>query len=806
MEEVYNLGPQFLLPSNTLKAKKEAIFAGKKYRITILTESLVRIEYNEDGVFEDRATQLVLFRDFNKPQFAVKEDDGFLAISTKYFSLNYEKNKPMTSGGVFGGQSLNIKLKDSDYTWFLGKHEARVFNASATSLDAGTINYKKGLYSVSGIRAIDDSTSMVFDQGGMLKEREVKQGTVDTYIFLYRKDFGQCLEDYFTLTGHPPLIPRYALGNWWSKNENYTEDDIKELIEDFSDNRIPISTFVFDDGWRIRRDVDDKIVKSGYSFNKELIKEPFEIISYLRKKGIHVGLKVNPEEGIHPHEEMYSKVITYMEHQEGKKVAFAPLNPRFVDIYLKILIHPIDVLGVDFWWIDYYNPSSLETLYLLNHYHTYDLKRIKQRRPLILSRNAGIAAHRYPIHYSGKLKVSWETLKMLPSFNANAANIGLSWWSHDIGGYKGGIEDNELYTRFIQLGTFSPIFRFSSEMGKYYKREPWKWSIKTQSIATRFMNLRHKLIPYIYNEAYKYHKYGTPLIKPIYYTNPEMVDDPIYKNEYFFGSEILIAPITEHKNYVMNRTVKKFFLPEGTWYDFLTGKKYPGNAEHVSFFKDNSYPVFVKAGSIIPLSLDTKNNNINIPVSMEIQVFPGKSNEYTLYEDDGVTSGYKDGKYAITSYDYNYQKSNHTLIIRPLEGKTAILPRERNYRIRFRNTRLATEVVAYVNSEEVKVKSYSEGPDFIVEAVRIPTNGQLSLNCKGENIEIDALRLINEDIDEIISDLQITTELKYEIASILFDDKPVNKKRIAIRKLKRKGLEKKFIDIFLALLKYINEV
>ena len=183
----------------------------------------------------------------------------------------------------------------------------------------------------------------------------------------------------------------------------------------------------------------------------------------------------------------------------------------------------------------------------------------------------------------GKTIVDWNTLKMIPLWNASASNIGVSFWSHDIGGYYKGIEDSELYTRFVQLGVFSPILKFGSDNGKYYKREPWKWGVKTYQITKNYLNLRHSLIPYLYTEAYKYHKYGNPLIMPIYYKFPEMVDDENYKYGYYFGSELFVCPILKKKDYVMNRVIHKFFLPDGMWYDFVTGKKFPGGKEYISF-------------------------------------------------------------------------------------------------------------------------------------------------------------------------------------------------------------------------------
>ena len=192
---------------------------------------------------------------------------------------------------------------------------------------------------------------------------------------------------------------------------------------------------------------------------------------------------------------------------------------------------------------------------------------------------------------------------------------------------------------------------------------------------------------------------------------------------------------------------------------------------------------------------------------MEIHVFPGQSNIFKLYEDDGYSSLYEEGYYIVTTIDYNYLANNYTLIIRPVEGKSGIITNKRNYKIRFRNTREADDVIVYVDKEVVDYESYVEDNDFIVEVSNVKTISQLTINCKGKDIEIDAVRLINENIDSIISDLEIETRLKEMIATIIFDENlDIKKKRISIRKLKKAGLKRIFIRMFIKLLEYASEV
>jgi alpha-glucosidase (family GH31 glycosyl hydrolase) len=799
---------QFVLDTSLGKAQEKAIIKGQFYRITILTERLARFEYNKNGVFEDRPTQFAWNRHFDVPVFSVKEDNTYLEVTTRYFKIEYTKEKSYIGNKLIPGGNLRVTLlnTDSEKIWYFNHPEVRNYGSTNVSFEemGDKVKLRRGLYSGDGFASIDDSKSFVIESDGSIVPRTDKD-SVDVYLFAYRKDFGLCLKDYFDLTGKPPLLPRYALGNWWSKNYGYKEEDLFKLFTKFAHNQIPISVLLMDKDWHIRNVDKQQNLITGFNFNKELIPSPTDFINKMHALGVRVGLSVNPTLGIMPHEEAYTKAASIMEQPANQVIPFNAYSMKFLEMYFNLFIHPLEDLGVDFFWNDYYNKNDLTSLWLLNHYHFLDAGRSDAKRSMLLSRNALVAGHRYGALYSGRTKVSWDTLKKLPSYNAASSNIGISWWSHDIGGFHTGVEDGELYLRYVQLGTFSPIFRIHVDRGKYYKREPWRWDVQTFEIIKDYMQLRHRLIPYLYTEAYKYYKVGTPLVQPLYYKMPTIYDEPIYRSEYYLGSELLVSPLTDKKDSIMNRVIHKFYLPAGTWYDFKTGKKFPGERSYVSFFRDEDYPVFAKSGSIIPLS-NNFTNNTDSPIDMEIHIFPGRSNTYKLYEDDGITNLYKQGFYLMTSIDYNYQENNYTVIIRALEGKSGIVPKLRNYKIRFRNTKETKEVVAYANDVPVNTKCYEDENDFIVEVENVPTIGQVAINCKGKAIEIDAVRLINEDIDGIITDLPIETGLKERIASILFGNLPIKKKRIEIKKLRRQKLEDKFIRMFIRLLEYIEQI
>jgi Alpha-glucosidases, family 31 of glycosyl hydrolases len=799
---MYNLGEQFKFKSEKAIANPKVTIKGNKYRITVLSDILIRLEYSETGTFEDRPTTKVINRNFDVPDFSAKEENNVLIIETNSFKLFYNKEKPFIGTKMKATANLKIDLLGTDKEWYYGHPEARVYKSPDLTDEKDNMKYVKSLFSLDGFVSFDDSKSPIINEDGTITEREGK--SVDTYVLLYGKDFNNGLKNYFDVTGKPALIPRYALGNWWSRNTSYDDASLNDLIMKFEKKEIPLSILLLNHDWHLRKyDKKDKLY-TGFTFNSLKYKDPKELINSLHMKGIRIGLSINPEEGIYPYDSQYEKAREYLTTDKSGVIPFNVLDPKILDVYLKFFIHPLDNLGVDFYFTDFEKIKDRNMHFNLNHYHFYDMMRDYKRRPMILSKNSGDIMHRYPVVYAGKSTVSWETLKKIPFMNGSASNMGVSFWSHDIGGYHKGAEDNELYTRFVQLGTFSPILKFGADAGKYYKREPWRWSVKTYEIVKYYLNLRHRLIPYLYTEAYNYHVNGVPLITPIYHKIPDLIDDELYRNQYYLGSQLFISPITNKKDYVMNRSIHRIFMPQGTWYDFVTGKKFPGGKKYVAFFKDDEYPVFAKEGSILVFGDNHEINDTTPPSKLEVHIFPGKSNSYTLYEDDGLSDLYKKGFFIKTNIDYNYLPSNYTVIVRAIEGKTGIIPPLRNYKFRFRNTKESKDVAVYLKDVKISHKSYVDGQDFIVEVKNVDTLQQLTINCKGKDIEIDAIRIINEEIESILSDLQIETEMKEKIDGIFFSELPIKKKRIEVRKLKNKGLESKFVKLFLKLLEYIN--
>ena len=589
---MYPLGKQFEVDYSRAKSDDKTTVKGNNFRITVITERIVRLEYSPSGAFVDRPTQLVVRRNLGYPEFQVHQDGQYVEITTKYFHLVYAKRQPFIGTKVDPAKNLKITLlsheRDRNKDWYYGHPEARNMLGNFIAVDV-PVEKKlcRGLYSLDGFCSIDDSNNKVILEDGTLADPP--KNHTDIYVFMYDRDFKQALFDYFKLTGSPALIPRYALGNWWSRNVTYDDLSTTQLIKNFEKKKIPLAVMLFDHDWHYRNVGEFTALKTGYTFNNTLFKDPKAMIDKFHKRGIRVGLCINPEGGFFPHEQFYKQASEFLGVKDSKIIAFDPLNPKILDVLFKAFLHPLENYGVDFFWNDYKGTQDPTNLWILNHYLFLDSGRNPAKRSMILARNGIYAPHRYPVLYGGSSEVSWESLKKLPFEYLNAANVGVSWWSHDVGGNHGGIEEGELYIRYLELSVFSPILRFHAARGPYYKREPWLWDVETENIAADYLRLRHRLIPYLYTEAYNYTKSGTPLIQAFYYNYPWVYDDDLYRNQYYFGSQLLVCPVLEKKDVTMNRTIHRFFIPDGNWYDFRTGKKFPGNKKYVSFFKDTGF-------------------------------------------------------------------------------------------------------------------------------------------------------------------------------------------------------------------------
>lgn len=751
-------------------ANRKAIVQGDKYRFTVLTPQLIRLEYDEAGIFEDRATQVVLNRNFPVPEFRVVEKPDSLEIITSKLHLVYDKKRFSKNGLSI---DVNGNVSDWKSKWHFGESFVNLKGTARTLDEAdGAVALEDGILSHNGFSVLDDSKSLIIDEDGWVTPREGNR--VDTYFFGYGRDYLECLKDFFRLCGETPLIPRFALGNWWSRYHKYTDTEYKELMERFEKEGIPFSVAVIDMDWHLV-DIDPKYGSgwTGYTWNREFFPDPKEFMDWLHKKGLRITLNVHPADGVRAHEEMYVDMAKELgvDYEKGDKINFDITDPKFMEAYFNHLHHPNEEMGVDFWWIDWQQGTTtkiegLDPLWMLNHYHYLDNKR-DGKRPLILSRYAGPGSHRYPVGFSGDAVVTWESLDFQPYFTATASNIGYGWWSHDIGGHMYGYKDDQLFTRWVQFGVFSPIMRLHSSNNPFIVKEPWQFNPYTESIVKKFLFLRHQLVPYLYTMNHRFNKEGEPLIQPMYYKNP--FDDEAYKvpNQYWFGTDMIVCPITKPVDEKLTMGSFDGWLPEGTYFDFFNGRVYKGG-RRISLFRGlDTIPVLVKAGSIIPMT-DNKavRNEVTNPEALEIRIYAGENGTLHLYEDNGLSpddSGFMD---AITTMEFKWGETSE-FVIKAVNDKEGVIPRNRDYRLKFIGVEDTCDISVSVSGKETTFhKEYDNSTHTLqILLTNVETNKDLKVKLHTEGCI--AGNNISDQVFELLNKAQIEYELKTLIYKVI---------------------------------------
>jgi hypothetical protein len=689
-------------------AQAEAVISRPPVRFTILTPRLLRLEYSPGANFEDRASQVFWVRHQPVPRFDVVESPSRLEISTEALHLCYA---PATQG--FTPDTLFIELKESGTIWHYGDRDPDNLRGTARTLDEaeGAICLEPGLVSRSGWAVVDDSATLVLDEAGWLRPR-TDPDCVDLYFFGYGHDYAGCLQDFFRVAGAVPLVPRWVLGNWWSRYWEYSQEELLALMEEFKAHNVPLSVCIVDMDWHITDTGNASRGWTGYTWNRHLFPDPEAFLAGIHQRGLKVSLNLHPADGVHPHEEQYAAVAKRLgiDPASQQPVPFELADPGFAEAYFEILHHPLEAQGVDFWWIDWQQGTQsrlagLDPLWWLNHVHYYDLGRDGRKRPVVFSRWGGLGNHRYPIGFSGDTIVSWKSLAFQPYFTATAANVGYGWWSHDIGGHCLGIEDAELYTRWVQYGVFSPIFRLHSTKNPYHERRPWAYDRGVSGITQKAMQLRHALIPYLYSMAWRCHTKGRMPAEPMYYQHPGEESAYHCPNQYYLGSEIVAAPYTSPRDPDTRLSRQPLWLPDGDWFDLFSGEHYAGGRWHVCYGKLDEVPVLARAGGIVPLGPNVGWGGIENPAELTVHLFAGADNSFVLYEDDGETVAYLQGVHCLTPMSQAWQGDRLSVTVGPARGDVSLVPASRTYHLVIHGVRVPDRVRLTVDGAE-------RAPDF----------------------------------------------------------------------------------------------
>ncbi|KAJ4289315.1 hypothetical protein N0V88_007066 [Collariella sp. IMI 366227] len=621
-------------------ANPKAIVTGGKgsshYRFTVLTDRLLRFEWSEDGGFEDRVSTFAFFRWFDVPSYRVAETQDSFQIITDYFHLNYDKKK-------FSSEGLSVKV--GSHVWQFDGKSYGDLGGTARTLDGawGRVDLEPGIMSRKPYAVLDDSKSMLFDDEGWIATRP--PGRIDGYLFAYNGDHKAAIKDFFRVSGSQPVLPRWTLGNWWSRYHEYTAAEYLELMDHFKREAIPLNVGVIDMDWhKVRIPPKYGSGWTGYSWNRDFFPDPDGFMKNLRQRGLKVSLNDHPADGIRAYEDLYQGVAKALHHDTSREdpIQFDCTDRKFLDAYFDVLKAALEKQGVDFWWIDWQQGNrskipGVDPLWVLNHYHYLTSKRNLKtiQRPLTFSRYAGAGSHRYPIGFSGDTQITWAGLEFQPEFTATASNIGYGWWSHDIGGHWAGVRSNQLTVRWVQLGVFSPIMRLHSTKNMWNSKEPWNFETSAFKIIKDFLILRHRLIPFLYTMNIRAAYESEPLIQPMYWNHS---DDAAYTvpTQYYFGPDLIVAPITSPDSTTTLLGSVRAWLPRGRFVDLFapTPLIYDGD-RYIHLHRALSHiPVLAREGTIVPLDTTPKlANGSPRPTEITILLVVGQDAQFELVEE-----------------------------------------------------------------------------------------------------------------------------------------------------------------------------
>ena len=690
------------------KADAKAVVTSGNARFTVLTPQLIRMEWSADGQFEDRATLTFVNRETPVPEFKVRESKSKLTITTPALTLTYLKN------GKFSDKNLKavFTLNGKEVVWTPGMENPQNLLGTTRTLDGADGSKLKepmeqGILSRAGWSLIDDSQRHVLTPDGSEWEEWVEArpegDRQDLYLFAYGHDYKQALADYALVAGRAPMPPKYTLGYWWSRYWQYSDNEFVDLVNKLKSMDVPIDVLIVDmdwhETWGLRKsnspkdEYGQRIGWTGYTWQKELFPSPANFLKWTENEELKVALNLHPASGIQPYEAVYDDFTKeYGWSEKGKSVPFKIDERKWAEAYFKTVLEPMERDGVDFWWLDWqqwkeskYTPGLSNTFWLNHTFFNHAERQNPGLRPFIYHRWGGLGSHRYPLAFSGDTYATWPMLAYLPYFTATASNVNYGWWGHDIGGHMfhktQKATDPELYTRWLQYGVFTPIFKTHSTKDPRIERCIWCFP-DHMFLMRDAIRLRYTLAPYIYNAARENYDTGVGMCRPMYYDYPE--SDKAYETseQFMFGNDILATTITQPVDSITGLAPRTIWFPEGAWFDCATGSMYEGGRTEELHYTLAENPHYAKAGSIIPMNPATVKNLQQPCDTLVLTFIPGGDGQLRHYEDDGMSQQYKTN-YAVTTVSKKQEGNTVRVRISPREGSFAGASDSRSYELRF---------------------------------------------------------------------------------------------------------------------------
>ena len=687
-------------------------------RFTVITPTLIRLEFSRNGKFINDRSYFAWHRHVKPPQFSAKQHAGKLVIKTSRMELVWRGG-----AGGFTSRNLSIRFANGKKAWKIwtpGDKQTGNLGGTIGSLDGcnGPEPIPNGVLSRDGWYLLRDTTILV--SGGKhpwIKPRPASE-TTDLYFFGYGKHYQTGLRDLTTISGRVPIPPRYMLGSWHSRYHSFTAKKFRQLVLEYNSHHFPLDVMVMDMGWHITPHW------GAYDWNRQLIPHPKKLLAWLLKRGIHVTLNLHPGGGVGPWDSQFKAFCRAMGLNPAttKRIPFEPSNQKFMHNYFHVLLDPLEKQGVAFWWLDWGD----QYLGWVNALQFNDIGRPSTgNRGASFSRWSGWGNQRYPISFSGDTRSRWRVLRFEVPFVATGGNVGADYWSNDIGGFAAFRPSAELYTRWIQFGALSPVFRTHNEGGYGNHRVPWYYGDRAQAAARVGYDLRSRLFPYIYTCAYDCWKHSLPLTRPLYLSHPSVTSAYTHPEEYQFGPSLLVSPVVSRGVGKAWLGAVRMWFPSGKWWNILTNESVDHSGDRPVLASANEIPIFVRGGVPLPMQPFALRMAEKPANPLVVCVYPGQSGHFTLYEDDGTSPAYLHGAYALTSLQYkNLGTKGIRVEIGPTVGSYSGQPLDRKLIIRLPATTHPTGVLANgvpIPNSNTDIPGYTYNPVTVTTEIRLPS-------------------------------------------------------------------------------------
>jgi alpha-D-xyloside xylohydrolase len=699
-------------------------------RLTICSDSIVRVTYSADGNFPDAPSYVVTKKSWPAVPWTMESTDGAVQVSTSRMKVMVSKkdgailfadasgkklfqdyDRTLTPVEVDGEKTYHSELFsnlwDSTEAFYgLGQHQAGVWNYHGESVDLSQANTNISVpmfLSSNGYGIFWNNSSRSRFNNRFPHELYVSSEVADTvdYYFLYGPDFDALIGAYRDLTGAAPMFGKWAYGFWQCKNKYESQAEVLGVAHKYRELHIPVDNIVQD--WFWWNIMGEPVFNKNYP-------DPKGMIDDLHKNNFHVMFSFWPyfRPGSPVYDEMdkrgyfvdKTKVSGF--HPAGQAL-YDAFQPGAREYYWKLMDRGLFQIGADAWWLDTDEPETegRETNILVTnkvgpdsgarYANLYPLmttsavyegqrKTSEQKRVFILSRSAFAGAQRNSIAaWSGDVESNWLSFARQIPAGLNFALSGIPYWTTDIGGFIIGNPDDpayrELFVRWFEYGTFCPIFRLHGTRTTN-QNELWSYGPEAQTILTRYDRLRYRLMPYIYSLAWKTTSEAyTPMraLAMDFRTDPRALN---IGDQFMFGPALLVNPVTEP-----SATSRRMYLPKAKWYDFWTGQTANGGGMIETAAPLERIPLFVRGGSIVPLGPDVEYVTEKPADPVELRVYPGANASFTLYEDENDNYNYEKGARATIRLDWD--DATRRLTIGERQGKFPGMLVTRTFRVVF---------------------------------------------------------------------------------------------------------------------------